>query len=277
MSYQSKIDALTAKYRDIADETGRDYSGFAYIGVVWSFASALIGITQGIARLNDPESFMQARLSEAERRERITRLEQRKDEIGYAMAWANGNASSAPEFAISGADIVERLSQDTPVPPTDEQTLEMEATAFDIDIDTIRILDAADRAEQEVRREELRSFIESDREALAKTIDSWLNVEVDSQWELGDIDAARVARKLGDKATDHADKEFIRARRERSPSRKMNHAGHFRLFRDLSEQAEALRNTIQDDLDAQGPQMVDATTDHTASQESADVNQALTA
>lgn len=277
MSHQSKIDKLIEKYDDISTKVSRDYRAFAFIGVVWSFASAIIGVSQGIARLHDEDDFMFNRLSKKERRERIKRLENRKDELGYAMAWAKAYASDLPEFAIHGADIVDRLTQDTPLPPTDEQVLKMEAEAFDVDIETLRILDATERADQEVRRNALREFIQNDNVQLAAEIDQWLKVEVPADFVLSDLDALRVARKLEQKARDHADKEFIAGRREgsRRPSRMMERAGNFRLLLGLSDEAGAVVDEIQDYLDAAGPAMVDTTTDHTAAKE--DVEEALEA
>lgn len=274
-TYQQKIDALIGQYDTAADKADRDYRGFAFIGMVWSFTSAFIGLRQGLDDLYNPDSFVQGRYSDKERAERTDRMERRKDEVGYGIAWANSLASNNPEFAISAAEMVERMTQDQATTPTDEASLELMAECAGMEIADLRELDAMNQAQMAERAAIKQAYIQSDKEQIIAEIEAWLKLEVSANWELDDVDALRVARKIGQKAGDHAGKEFTRALQTKNFPRKLEHLGNVRILKDLSTSADQISFEIEASLEAQGPKMDDVTTDHNAAQ--TDVAQAMEA
>jgi len=212
-------------------------------GLAWSFAASWVGVQTTIAQLegNSPEDL-----------DKLTRLEKRADEYASVIGWIN--MYTGGEYAPDPEVIIERMTQPSDQPATDEAHIQFLAEAFEITVEQARKDAAKGDALMKERAEIRRGLIKQNRDYLVKGLTLALEQDPGTQFELSDVDTRRMLEKIADKCEQYAQNRYARSATSRRARTIQKLAAEHKLLISVMNEADSIGGYLSNQIEAQGPE-----------------------
>lgn len=237
-----KIEAL------ISDLETIDRADSVLASLAWSFAMSIGQTMVRLTRVYDEDDPTYARLTHDQKEETTRRLEGRIDDYKALLAWAARGAN--PDFAPTGQDVVERITELGATQTVEESTIEeiaaeMGATVADVKRAQARNAERM-KIEATLQAEAAKAQVDVVRAAIDNTIGMYL-----SPMEVINIyDGIRIVDRIAQKAADYAENALAQALRQSRARRRAGLNAERRLLVAIEEKADDLLDRFERDAQA---------------------------